>query len=325
MPHHVKIVILDGHTNNPGDLSWAPLEALGDLVVHPRTSREQVVQQAGGATAMLVNKVAVGDDAMAQLPELRYIGVMATGYNIVETDAAKRRGITVTNIPAYSTESTAQHAFALLLALTNHVGSLTSDIDERWPASPDFSYWDEPLIELAGLTCGIIGFGAIGKAFARRARAFGMKVVAHTRPPEKHEKAAGELGVSMVSLDEVLRQSDVLSLHCPLTPETRGLIDANAIAKMKPTALLINASRGPILDEPAVAAALNEDRLGGAGIDVLSEEPPRNGNPLLTARNCILTPHVAWASTAARKRLIDIAAANLRGFLEGNPTNVVNG
>ncbi len=318
MPEAVRIVVLDGYTNNPGDLSWEKLEALGDAVVHPRTAKTDVVEQSRGATAMLVNKVPINDEMMGQLPDLRYIGVMATGYNMIDVEAAKRRNIVVTNIPAYSTESTAQHAFALLLELTNHVGHLSRDSAQRWPASRDFSYWDSPLMELAGMTCGIIGFGAIGQAFARRAGAFGMKVVAHTRSPEK------SVGVEVVGLDHLLQLSDVVSLHCPLTPETKHLIDAAAIAKMKPTALLINASRGPIVDEVAVAAALNEGRLGGAGIDVLSEEPPRSGSPLLTAKNCIVTPHVAWATLAARRRLIDIASANLRGFLEGSPMNVVS-
>lgn len=323
-PDRPKIVVLDGYTNNPGDLSWERLDALGDVTVHPRTPMDEVIDRCRGASAILTNKVPISDEVLGELPDLQYIGVLATGYNIIDIEAARRRGVTVTNVPAYSTESTAQHAFALLLALTNHVGPLAADSEERWPASADFSYWDQPLIELAGLTCGVVGFGAIGQAFCRRAKAFGMTVLDHTRSPDKHREAAAELGVELVEMDDLLARSDVVSLHCPLTPETKHLIDAKAIAKMKPTALLINASRGPVIHEAAVAKALNEGRLGGAGLDVLSSEPPEKENPLLSARNCLVTPHVAWATTAARRRSIEIAAGNVKAFLAGEPRNVVS-
>ncbi len=324
MSDQPKIVILDAHAANPGDLDWSPIERLGTCTVHPRTPRDEVVDRCNAAEIVLSNKVPLDADTLARLPALRYVGVLATGFNIVDLDAARRANVTVTNIPAYGTESTAQHAFALLLDLTNHVGHLAADSARRWPRSADFCYFDDSLVELDGLTCGVIGFGAIGKAFCRRARAFGMTVLAHTAHPNKHRDSAADLRVELVGLDDVLRHSDVLSLHCPLTPETKGLIGAGAIAKMKPSVLLINTGRGPLLDEGAVADALNAGRLAAAAVDVLSAEPPASDNPLLSAKNCRITPHVAWATTAARRRLIDIAAGNIKAFLNGKPQNVVS-
>ena len=323
MPDRPKIVVLDGHATNPGDLSWEPFEKLGDLDVHPRTPADEVVERLDGATAALVNKAKLDADAMASCPDLKYVGVLATGYNVIDVEAAKLNGITVTNVAGYSSESTAQHAFALLLELTNHVGRLAQDSAGRWPRSRDWTYWDQAPIELSGLTCGVIGFGGIGRAFCRRARAFGMDVIVHTANPDKHRDAAAEIGAEFVPLDGLLRRSDVVSLHCPLTPETDGLIGGENLAKMKRGALLVNCGRGQLVDSRAVADALADGRLGGAGIDVLSQEPPTGGDPLLGATNCLVTPHVAWATVASRTRLIDEASKNLAAFLNGERRNVV--
>ena len=318
-----KIVILDAFTANPGDLSWDEVAGQGDLEVHDRSTAGEARERAAGATAVLTNKVAINEQLLAANDSIRYVGVLATGVNVVDLDACRTRGVTVTNIPGYSTESTAQHAFALLLELTNRVGRLSHDSGEKWPRSADFAYTDAPLTELAGLTCGVVGFGSIGKAFCRRAVVFGMNVVAHTANPDKHRDAAAKLGVQLVGLDDLLSRSDVISLHCPLTPATDGLIGEANLAKMKRGALLVNTGRGPLLDGRAVAAALADGRLGGAAVDVLSKEPPAKDDPLLSAKNCIVTPHVAWATRAARSRLIDIAAGNLRAYLAGEPRNVV--
>jgi glycerate dehydrogenase len=317
----MHIVVLDGHTLNPGDLSWAPLEALGECVIYPRTPREAIVERARGAEAVLTNKAPLDRDTLAQLPDLRYIGVLATGYNIVDVDAARERGIPVTNVPAYSTPSVAQAAFALLLELTHHVGHHAETVRAgQWCRSADFSYQEEPLVELAGLTMGIVGFGAIGRAVARIAAAFGMTVQAHTRtvPADAPE-------VAFVDLDTLFRTSDVVSLHVPLTPQTQGLVNAARLAQMKPSAFLLNTSRGPLIVEADLADALNAGRIAGAGMDVLSVEPPPPDNPLLTARHCLITPHFAWATRAARVRLLDGVATNLRAFQAGTPANVVNG
>jgi glycerate dehydrogenase len=314
-----RITVLDGHTLNPGDLDWSALEALGDLTVYDRTAPGEVVERCQGSEIVLSNKVPLISEHFAALPDLKLVSVLATGFNIIDTAAAKERGVTVCNVAGYSTQATAQHAFALLLALTNHVGQTAQDSGTRWPASADFAYWDKPLIELDGLTCGVIGFGSIGRAFADRAAAFGMKLLAHSRTPKDVP------GVEFVGLDDLLRQSDVVSLHCPLTDQTKHLINVDRLALMKPTALLINVARGPVIDEAAVAAALNADKLAGAGVDVLSSEPPAADNPLLRAKNCLITPHQAWAATAARKRLMAETAANVKAFLDGHPQNVVNG
>jgi glycerate dehydrogenase len=309
----MKICVLDGLTLNPGDLSWAGFEALGRCEVHERTAPADIVPRAGGAEIVLTNKTPLSAETIAQLPALRYIGVLATGYNVVDAAAARARGVPVTNTPAYGTQSVAQHTFALLLELTNHVGRHAQSVREGgWARCPDFCYWEQPLTGLEGRTMGIVGAGRIGGAVARMAEAFGMKVIFATR---KDGRGA---------LERVLRESDVISLHCPLTPETRELINASTLAMMKPTALLLNTSRGPLVHEADLALALNAGRLGGAALDVLAVEPPTAGHPLFTARNCLVTPHHAWATQAARARLMAIAVENLRAFLAGRPAHVVN-
>jgi glycerate dehydrogenase len=313
----MKIVILDGLTTNPGDTSWAPLEALGTLVVHDRTAAADVVARAADADVLLTNKQQVTRADIEALPRLRCIGVLATGFNIVDVVAARDRGIPVCNVPEYSTPNVVQATFALLLELTNRVGHHAATVRAgRWSACPDFCYWDGELVELAGLTLGIVGYGRIGRGVAAVGRAFGMHVLAHRR------SAGG--GPECVDLERLLRESDVVSLHCPLTPETRGLIDMARIGLMKPTAFLVNTSRGALVNEADLAAALDAGRLAGAGLDVLSVEPPPPDNPLLAARNCIITPHVAWATRNARERLIAATADNVRALLAGTPRNVVN-
>jgi glycerate dehydrogenase len=317
-----SIVILDGHTANPGDLSWSEIEAIGPVTVHSRTAAVDVVPRACDADIVLTNKTVISREAIAALPRLSCIGVLATGYNIVDVEAAKERGIPVCNVPEYSTPNVAQAVFALLLELTNHTGHHAQSVRAgRWASSQDFCYWDGDLVELAGLTLGLVGYGRIGRAVAAVGRAFGMKVLAHRRTAASGSR--DELA-TMVDLPTLLRESDVVSLHCPLTPETQGLIKAETIGLMKPTAFLINTSRGPLVNEADLAAALDQGRIAGAGLDVLSVEPPPASNPLLTARNCIITPHIAWATRNARRRLIEVTAANLRAFVAGQPHNVVN-
>jgi glycerate dehydrogenase len=320
-----SIVILDGHTANPGDLGWEEIEAIGHCVVHPRTAAADVVPRARDADILLTNKTVISRDAIAALPRLKCIGVLATGYNIVDVEAAKQRGIPVCNVPEYGTPNVAQAVFALLLELTNHTGHHAQTVRSgRWSACEDFCYWDGDLVELAGLTLGLVGYGRIGRAVAAVGRAFGMRVIAHRR-----SAAAGSSDdlATLVDLPTLLRESDVVSLHCPLTPETRELIDAETLGLMKPTAFLINTSRGPLVNEADLARALEEGRIAGAGLDVLSVEPPPSSNPLLQlhqARNCIITPHIAWATRNARRRLIEVTAANLRAFVAGRPQHVVN-
>lgn len=316
----MKIILLDAHTANPGDLSWAPLEALGTCVMHPRTPVSETVERCAGAEVVITNKAPVTREMMAALPDLKYIGVTATGYNIVDIVAAKERGIVVTNVPGYSTPAVAQLVFSLLLEMTHHVGHHAQTVREgRWAECPDFSYWDFPLIELSGRTLGIIGYGDIGGAVARIALAFGMKVLAAKRewktpPPE---------GVQPATTEEIFQQSDAITLHCPLTDATKHLINERTLGLMKSSAFLINTGRGPLVDEQALATALNEGRIAGAGLDVLSVEPPAPGNPLFTAKNCLITPHIGWASREARVRLIDQVAANLAAYIAGAPVNVV--
>ncbi len=313
----MKIVVLDGFTNNPGDISWAPIEAVGGLVVHDRSAPDEIVSRAAGADVLLTNKAVVGRGAIESLPDLKYIGVLATGYNCVDTAAARERGIPVCNVPEYSTPNVVQATFALLLELTNHVGHHAQTVRAgRWSACPDFCYWDGDLVELAGLTLGIVGYGRIGQGVAAVGRAFGMKILAHRRTPGDDPEC--------VDLETLLRTSDVVSLHCPLTPDTKELIDARRIGLMKPSAFLLNTSRGALVNEADLAAALNAGRLAGAGLDVLTVEPPPASNPLLAAKNCIITPHVAWATRNARRRLLEITAGNLRAFAAGTPRNVVN-
>ena len=318
----LPIVVLDAHTANPGDLSWAALQALAPCTIHERTPPDQVVARACGAAIVLTNKTILDRPTLASLPHLRYIGVLATGYNVVDLVAARDLGIVVTNVPGYATPSVVQLTFALLLELTHHVGSHAQGVRAgRWSRSADFCYWDTPLVELDQLTLGLVGFGQIGRAVAGVARAFGMRLLVHTPRPLPGSPA----GLEAVSLEELLTRSDVVSLHCPLKPETRHLIDAPRLALMKPTAFLLNTGRGPLVDEAALATALNSGRLAGAGLDVLSLEPPPPANPLLTARNCLITPHLGWATLAARQRLIDMAVANVRAFQAGRPQNVVSG
>lgn len=316
----MKITILDGYGMNPGDMSWAPLEELGDLTVYDRTAPEQVLERAAGSEALLTNKTVLTAETLRALPQLRYVGVLATGYNVVDIDAARELGIVVTNIPAYSTDSVVQMVFAHLLAITNRVEHYTDENRRgRWSTNPDFCYWDTPLHELSGKTFGIVGLGNIGMAVSRVARAFGMNVKAYT------SKRAEELpdGVSKADLDELFATSDVVSLHCPLTDSTRHLVNAERLAMMKPSAILINTGRGPLVDEKALAEALESGRIHAAGLDVLSSEPPAADNPLLTARNCFITPHLGWATKEARERLLSIAADNLRGFIAGDIRNNV--
>ena len=319
----MKIVVLDGYTNNPGDLHWEALEALGECAVYERTSPEAVVARVQGAAVVLTNKTVLGREHFEALPELRYIGVLATGYNVVDVAAARERGIMVANVPAYGTASVAQMVFAHLLNLTQHVAEHAQTVREgRWSGSPDFCYWDFPLVELDGLTMGVVGLGRIGRTVARLAMQFGMRVLAHdVNPP-----ADVPPGVWMTTdLGRIFRDADVVTLHCPLTPDTERLVSAERLALMKPTAYLINTSRGPLVDEPALAEALRSGRLAGAGLDVLSHEPPPADHPLFDAPNCYITPHIAWATQSARRRLLDAAVANVRAFLAGTPRNVVEG
>ncbi len=315
----MKIVVLDGYTLNPGDLSWDSLAALGDCNVYDRTPPDEVAERAAGAEIVLTNKVVLDRTRLETLPDLRYIGVLATGYNVVDARAARERGLVVTNVPDYATPAVAQAVFAHILELTHRVAHHAQTVrDGRWSDSPDFCYWDGPLVELNGLVMGIVGLGRIGSAVAALARAFGMTVLACTRTPQVPRD-----GVQFVDLDRLLGESDVVSLHCPLTPETEGLMSAERLALMKPSALLINTSRGPLVDERALADALNAGRPAGAGLDVLAVEPPRRDNPLLAAKNCFLTPHYAWATRAARARLMKTVVENVKAFLDGRPQNVV--
>jgi len=322
MTHAMKIVVLDGHASNPGDLSWDEFAKLGELEVFDRTAKEQMIVRLQGAAIALTNKAVLDRSVISALPDLRFIGVTATGYNVVDVEAARERGIVVCNVPEYSTPDVAQAVFALLLELTNRTGHHAETVRAgKWSRSQDFSYWDYPLAGLSGLTLGIIGFGRIGRAVARIGQAFGMKILAMRRSPSATDKNDG---VEYVELDTLLRESDVISLHCPLTPETTRLVNAEFLAKMKRTAFLINTARGGLVDEAALADALNHDRIAGAGLDVLSTEPPSPDNPLLAAKNCIITPHIAWATKTARIRLLQVTADNIRAWLNGKPQNVVN-
>lgn len=324
----MRIVILDGGTLNPGDLDWAPLASLGDLVVHDRTAPGEVLLRARDAEAVLVNKVALPGDTIRALPQLRYVGVLATGFDRVDLAAARGRGVVVTNVPAYGTESVAQAVFALLLELVCHTGSHAAGVRAgRWSQSDDFCYWDAPLVELSGRTLGIVGFGAIGRAVARIGTGFGMKILAATPLGASPADAAPQLpadGPPRLPLDELLAASDVVSLHLPLTPATTRLIDARRLSRMGPQAYLLNTARGGLVDAEALARALHEGRLAGAGLDVLEAEPPPPDHPLLRAPRCVVTPHVAWATRAARLRLLDTVASNLRAFREGHACNVVS-
>jgi glycerate dehydrogenase len=317
----MKIVILDGYTTQPDASKWAGLQRLGELTVYDRTLPEETVKRALDADVILTNKVCLHKAEIEQLPRLKYVGVLATGYNVVDLDAARQHGIIVTNVPAYSTESVAQMVFAHLLTVTNRTEhyALKNRAGE-WSVCSDFSYCDTLLTELAGKTFGIVGLGNIGSRVAAIAQAFGMKVVAFTSK-QRDELPAG---IGKLSMDQLLMQSDVVSLHCPLTPDTRHLINRRTLQLMKPSAILINTGRGPLVNDQDVADALNENRLRAFCADVLTEEPPRSGNPLLQCDNAFITPHIAWATIEARKRLMDIAISNVKAFLDGTPVNVVS-
>jgi glycerate dehydrogenase len=312
-----NIVVLDGYTLNPGDLDWSELRSLGNCTIHNRTLPDEIIHRAKEAEIVLTNKTVLSKEILEQLPRLKYIGVLATGYNVVDIAAAKKMNITVTNVPAYSTHSVAQTVFALLLELTHHAGHHSAEVrNGRWSANPDFSFWDFPLVELRGKTFGIVGYGNIGQAVARIAAAFEMNVVISTR-------TARTSGDSFTDTETLLKTSDIVSLHCSLNDETQNLINAKRLAIMKPSAYLINTGRGGLIDEYALANALNNELLAGAGLDVLSIEPPKD-NPLLSAKNCIVTPHIAWASRSARERLMDAVVHNVQSFIEGKPVNVVS-
>ena len=318
----MRIVILDGSAANPGDLSWTPIAQLGELVVHDFTQPEQTIPRLQGAQVALTNKTVLNEAVFAACPDLRYVGVLATGYNVVDLAAARVRGILVTNIPAYSTDSVAQFVFALLLELCSKVALHDQAVrDGEWARANQFCFWKAPLVELAGKTMGLVGYGNIGSAVARIALAFGMQVLACTPHPEK---AASLSGVAFASLDEVLAQSDVVSLHCPLFDSTRRLIRAETIATMKDGAILINTSRGALVDEPALIAALQNGVIAGAGLDVQETEPPAADNPLYDMDNVILTPHMGWKGLETRQRLVALLAGNIRSYLEGRPIHVVS-
>lgn len=318
----MKIVILDGYSANPGDLTWKELETMGDVTVYDRTAPSETVARAAEADIVLTNKVVLGKTEMEQLPHLKYIGVLATGYNVVDVEAARERGIVVTNVPAYSTDSVAQMVFAHLLTVTNRTEHYAIENRQgRWTKNPDFCYWDFPHMELAGKTFGIVGLGNIGQSVARIAIAFGMKVKAFST---KSASALRMLGIEKATLEELLSTSDVLSLHCPLTDSTRHLMNPDTLRQMKSSAILINTGRGPLVDDQAVAEALAEGRLAAFCADVLTDEPPKADNPLLSQPHAFITPHIAWASTEARVRLLQVAIGNVRAFLNGSPVNVVN-
>ena len=319
-----RIVALDGYTLNPGDLSWSGFEEFGAISVHDRTPPEAILERTTGCRYILTNKVPLSAETLAQLPDLAYIGVLATGYNIVDVAAATARAVVVTNVPTYGTDSVAQHATALLLELVRQPALHAAAVREgAWTRSPDWCFALTPITELAGLTLGIVGIGRIGRAFARIGAAMGMTILACDEFPPDAATLAG-LPVEFTGLDDLFRRADAISLHCPLTPDTERLVNAQRLALMKPSAVILNTSRGPLVDNQALADALRAGAIAGAGLDVLDEEPPPPGNPLLTAPNCLITPHVAWYARASRKRLMDTAVDNLRAFVAGTPINTVD-
>lgn len=320
----MRIVVLDGYTENPGDLSWAPLEQFGELTVYDRTPDEDavIIERIGDAEIVFTNKCPLRREVLDACPNLRYISVLATGYNVVDVDCAAEKGIPVSNVPTYGTASVGQFAIALLLEICQHVAHHSEAVHAgRWESNPDWCFWDYPLIELAGKTMGIIGFGKIGQTTGRIAKAMGMRILA----TGSRETEAGREIADYVDLDTLLRESDVIALHCPLFPNTRGIINRDTIAKMKDGVILINNSRGPLIVEQDLADALNSGKVFAAGLDVVSTEPIRGDNPLLTAKNCLITPHISWAPKEARERIMQISAKNLEAFLSGAPVNVVNG
>lgn len=315
----MNLVYLDAHTLNPGDLDWTPLNQLGNVTLYDQTKADQLVERAKNADFVLVNKVKLNRETLQQLPQLRYIGVTATGYDVIDTQAAREQGITVTNVKGYGTDSVAQWTFALLLELTSQVGLHNQSVRAGdWQRCPDFCYWESPLIELAGKTLGLVGFGDIGRKVADIGRAMGMNILVHKRHPDDSP------GVRFVDLPTLFAESDVVSLHCPMTAENRGFVNRGLLATMKPTAFLINTSRGALVNEADLAEALNAGVIAGAGVDVVSTEPPVAGNPLFGVQNCIVTPHIAWASREARDRLLRSVVENVKGYLTGQPINVVN-
>lgn len=321
----MKIVVLDGYTENPGDLSWEALASLGDLTVYDRTPRqeqEEIIRRMKGAEIVITNKTPITRQIIDACSNLRYIGLLSTGYNIVDYQYAGEKGIPVTNIPAYGTEAVAQFTIALLLEICHHIGLHSQAVHEgKWENCPDFCFWESPLIELQGKVLGIVGFGRIGRSVARIGEALGMNVLAyspHRKPEEERETCR------YASLDQIFQEADVISLHCPLFPENERMINRETLSRMKDGVILLNTSRGQLIDEQALAEGLNSGKVYAAGLDVLAEEPPKGDNPLLKAKNCIITPHIAWASRAARERLMNIAVSNLKAFLTGQPENVVN-
>ncbi|MHA4736789.1 D-2-hydroxyacid dehydrogenase [Dyadobacter sp. MSC1_007] len=314
----MQIVILDGYTLNPGDQDWEPVYKLGNVTIFDRSKTEEIVARAADAEIVLVNKVVLSAETLAQLPQLKYIGVMATGYNNIDVEAAHKHGVTVTNVKAYGPASVAQQTFALLLSLVNRAETHSQSVFAgEWTSSPDFCYWKTPLTELAGKTMGLIGLGDIGSQVANIALAFGMNVIAYRKHPVPVD------GIEMVPLDDIFTRSDVISLHCPLTDETREIINRESLSRMKSNAIILNTGRGPLVNEADLAEALHNGVIAGAGLDVLSTEPPKADNPLLSAPNCVITPHVAWATFEARKRLLQMVADNLEAFLRGEAKNVV--
>jgi len=322
MKRRMKIVVLDGYALNPGDLSWTAMEALGELTVYDRTSPAELMERSADAEVLITNKTLITATDMSSLPKLKYIGVLATGYNVVDIDAARSHGIVVTNIPAYSTSSVAQMVFAHILNITQRVGYYAEENkNRRWAENADFCYWDTDLIELDGKKMGIVGFGNIGQATARIAQAFGMDVRVYT----SKDQSVLPHGIKKMELDDLFSECDIVSLHCPLNTTTQEMVNTERLGKMKKTAILVNTGRGPLINEQDLADALNAGRLAGAGLDVLSVEPSKEDNPLLKAKNCFITPHIAWATKEARTRLMDVAVRNLKSYIEGQVINNVAG
>ncbi|MBQ9517903.1 MAG: D-2-hydroxyacid dehydrogenase [Eubacterium sp.] len=315
----MKIVNLDGCSTNPGDLSWDAFNKYGDFTVYERTAPEQIVERAKDADVIIINKSIINNEILDELPNLKYVGLQSTGYNVIDTVEARKRGITVSNIPAYSTNEVAQMVFAYILHITSKVAMHDEAVHNgEWCSCPDFCFWKAPLEEMNGKTIGIIGYGSIGRRVARIAGAFGMRILVNTPHPADDE------GIEFVTLETLLKQSDFVTCHCPLNSDTEKLINADRLNLMKKTTVLINTSRGPVVDEPALAEALNSGRIRAACVDVLSVEPPSEDNPLLHAKNCVITPHISWAATETRARLLTILEANLKAFIDGHPQNVVN-
>jgi glycerate dehydrogenase len=317
----MKIIVLDGHPENPGDLSWSAIESFGMLTVYDRTPADEIVRRIGNAEVVITNKTPVSRETMDACPGIRFIAALSTGYNVIDVAAAREKGIPVSNVPTYGTNAVGQFAIALLLEIVNRVGHHDQAVKSgRWASGQDWCFWDYPLVELAGKTIGIIGFGRIGQTTGRIAGALGMRVIAYDKFPSDVGRTIGEY----VGLDALLAQADVIALHCDLNPESRGIVRRETIARMKDGVIIINNSRGPLIEEADLADALNAGKVHAAGLDVASTEPIRADNPLLFAKNCIITPHISWASVECRQRIMDITARNLEAFLEGSPMNVVN-